>query len=387
MGKRHSLRLIVSSDVRVFRSGEKSHATHPAGTYANFEPWARGFKETIVVSRGISDGADFGLLQGPGVSHCPVPNYTSWMGLVGCIPKTFTTVWKLVASDTVAVVRLPEPLSLLTALVALLRRRPVVAVLVANPLSMQGGNSLGWLVRGLLVFLTRFVIARAQGVVYVTRQMLQKDFPAPPNTPSIARSNVRLNGIAARPRDFPVGRAIRLLTVGTNSGFAKGQDVLLESVTLLLNAGFDVELDLVGGGNQTQWLEARIGQLGLEDKIRCHGHVDRSEVESAIAKSDLFCLPSRSEGLPRAMIEALAHGVPGVGSNEGGIPELLPNSQILRERTPECLASVIARIAGSREEYSAASEHALQTVRSIYESTHPELLNEFLDACLVNLGE
>jgi glycosyltransferase involved in cell wall biosynthesis len=68
------------------------------------------------------------------------------------------------------------------------------------------------------------------------------------------------------------------------------------------------------------------------------------DVRSELDKADLFVLPSRQEGLPRAMVEAMARGLPCIGSNVGGIPELLPAEDIVPPNDVSALASKITQV-------------------------------------------
>ena len=64
-------------------------------------------------------------------------------------------------------------------------------------------------------------------------------------------------------------------------------------------------------------------------------------VQARLDAADLFILPSRTEGLPRAIIEAMARGLPCLGSSVGGIPELLPPDALVRPGDALALADLI----------------------------------------------
>lgn len=381
-----SLRFLVASDVRVVWRGSAAFATHPAGEYAAFVPLRETCREVWVISRDATRNAQEhsvgALLTGEGVSHIGVPDFSSWRGMLHALPRTAWIAWKAVGASDAVFVRLPEPLSLLVALVALVRGTPLIANLVADPTSLvlTGPSKF---IKVLLVTLTSAVVNRADGVIYVTRTQLQRAFPSKPSVPTLARSNVRLSSVGDAPRSFPGDGQIALLTVGTNSRLSKGQDLTLEAVPLLLDKGLDPTLVLVGGGDRTAWLERRAIELGVADRCTVRGHVsDRAEVERAYDEADVFCLPSRSEGLPRALIEAMARGLPSVGSRAGGIPELLPESQLLTELSAEVLADAIHRLVTEPATYRAASAAALAMAREIDHSTSTPILRTFLQEAL-----
>jgi glycosyltransferase involved in cell wall biosynthesis len=90
-----------------------------------------------------------------------------------------------------------------------------------------------------------------------------------------------------------------------------------------------VELDLVGPGALRGQLEALAADLGLGDRVRFHGALPEPEVAALLDRADLFVLASiveRSgfmEGIPVALMEALAAGVPVVATRLSGVPELV----------------------------------------------------------------
>ncbi len=108
----------------------------------------------------------------------------------------------------------------------------------------------------------------------------------------------------------------------------KGLGTLLRAVTLLLANGRDVQLTLLGDGPQRPRLEAQAHILGITDAIRWEGYVaDREQYLAALRESDLFVLPSLSEGVPKVLLEAMARGVPVIASAVGGIPAVLGDGQ------------------------------------------------------------
>jgi phosphatidylinositol alpha-1,6-mannosyltransferase len=135
-------------------------------------------------------------------------------------------------------------------------------------------------------------------------------------------------------RDFPVrtdpraldgrpGRPLRLVTVARLSP-EKGLADLLAAVALLVAAGRPVTLTVAGSGPDRERLAALVAELGLGDRVRFAGFVPHGPAIVALLDAgDVFVLPSRSEGLPHSLVEAMARGLPVVATAVGGIPELL----------------------------------------------------------------
>lgn len=131
-----------------------------------------------------------------------------------------------------------------------------------------------------------------------------------------------------RPRRIPASGPIRALCVASLQEY-KGHDVLLRALALG-GPGVDrIELDLIGGGPLASQLARTARELGLHHRISFLGGQPETAVKQALDQTDLFVLPSivaadgQMEGLPVALMEALATGAPTVSTRLSGIPELV----------------------------------------------------------------
>lgn len=113
----------------------------------------------------------------------------------------------------------------------------------------------------------------------------------------------------------------------------KGQDVLLEALAELRRRGLEFVAALAGEGVLRASLEERTRALGLEAHVRFLGQVD--ELGPLLAAADAVVLPSRWEGLPLVLLEALARGRPVAASAVGGIPEVVTDGEHARLVPPE----------------------------------------------------
>lgn len=120
----------------------------------------------------------------------------------------------------------------------------------------------------------------------------------------------------------------------------KGTDILVAAMERLAKQRPDVDLCLVGSGDLEPGLRARVASAGLEERIRFMGRQPHDLVPVWMCASDVFCLPSRNEGCPNVVLEALASGRPVVASKVGGIPELLKDHTglLVPSENPEALA-------------------------------------------------
>jgi glycosyltransferase involved in cell wall biosynthesis len=152
-----------------------------------------------------------------------------------------------------------------------------------------------------------------------------------------------------------------LIFVGTLAQLYKAPDVLIDAVGLCVQEGLDLQLILVGDGKHRAELEAKATTLGLGQCVRFLGRLPAGDaVRAQLDRADLFVLPSYQEGLPRAMIEAMARGLPCIGSTVGGIPELLPSEDMVPPGDAAVLAHKIRQVVTAPHRMSRQSARNLE---------------------------
>lgn len=181
----------------------------------------------------------------------------------------------------------------------------------------------------------------AAAVSYVTARTLQRRYPPDPAAFSTHYSSIDLSpdAFATAPRVFSEP-ARRLVVVGSLETPYKGFDTLLHALALLQRP--PLSLAVIGSGRHLQELERLARDLHLAEQVRFLGALPSSaHVREHLREADLFIMPSRTEGLPRALIEAMACALPCLGSSIGGIPELLPPACLFPPDDPAALASAL----------------------------------------------
>ena len=144
-------------------------------------------------------------------------------------------------------------------------------------------------------------------------------------------SGSALNGLP-RPRLGVVGRL----------SHEKGVDVFLEAAAALASRGVGFSAAIIGDGPARSALEAQARDLGIQDRVHFLGWVPVTP--ATYRELDVVVLPSRSEGLPNVLLEAVAENRPTVATTVGGIPDVVGNSAaavLVPSESPEALASGI----------------------------------------------
>ena len=149
----------------------------------------------------------------------------------------------------------------------------------------------------------------------------------------------------------------------------KGVFELLDAVGLVAQKHPNIRLLLVGDGPCREEL-ARIASLrGFQDKIVLAGFVGHDDIPGYLAAGDLFVFPSKHEGTPRAVIEAMAMELPVVATSVGGVPELVePNKTglLLEHGTADEIALAVERLLESPEDARNLGENARRLIVDKY---------------------
>ena len=172
----------------------------------------------------------------------------------------------------------------------------------------------------------------------------------------------RIDRIRARAGLGGAGERRLLLGVVAQLSPWKGQDTAIEALRILREEGIDAHLLLIGSAKfvarATRFdnegyvarLRALVADAGLEDYVSWMG--EREDVPELVRALDVLLLPSWEEPFGRALIEAMALGVPVIATNVGGPPEIIQDGRegyLVAPREPEAWARAIRRLLESPE--------------------------------------
>jgi glycosyltransferase involved in cell wall biosynthesis len=323
-------------------------------------------------------------ITGPSVQVVALPHYVGPFRALLALRTVRTFVNTALRRPDAVILRIPSLIACQIAAPLLRAGRPYGVEVVADAFDVLGPGS----VRHLLRPAFRRWLTREQGrqcraasaAAYVTKETLQKRYPC--GGLAVGVSDVQLGeGMFRQPfsthyssvqldrdafthtgdRRAPASRH-RVITIGSLEQPYKGVDLLIDAVAQLARQGADLELVVVGDGRQRSALESRAERLGIATRVQFKGQVGATaNVRRELDAATLFVLPSRTEGLPRAMVEAMARGLPCIGSAAGGIPELLSPEDIVPIGDVAALAASIRDVLANPARRRAMAERNLTT--------------------------
>lgn len=186
-------------------------------------------------------------------------------------------------------------------------------------------------------------------VIYVTSGFLQKRYPT--NGRWIACSNVNIETGVSSILDRRLQRIkeqddISVLKIGTSAAVDvsyKGQEFVIKAISILKKKGVLFEYHLIGKGDNNR-LRTIAESEGVEELVFFHGPLPHEKVLVFLDDMDIYIQPSKTEGLPRATIEALSRGCLCMGTNIAGLPELIDSDYLFPKGDVMRIAEILERI-------------------------------------------
>lgn len=371
-------RFEISPDGRVWTAGP--------GTYAFWRRYLDVFDEVTIIARAHAvDRVNEGQHEvcGAGVRLAAVPYYVGPKAYLIRACAVRQAVRQALEGQSAVVLRAPGRISEL-ARASLVQRRPYGVELVGDPYEVfapgASTHPLRAFFRWKSTSATRAIAAGACATAYVSRIVLPDRYPASPGSLSMICSDIELktDHIVAQPRHNRDGDAAVIVTVGSLAQPYKGVDLLIEAVSMLHEQLPNVALRVVGDGVFRVPLEELARQRGVAHIVTFIGQLaSGNAVRAELDGATLFVMASRTEGLPRAMIEAMARGLPCIGTSVGGIPELLPLEDMVPPNDAQALADMIAKVLSSPVRMRAMADRNLATAAEYRDDVLRDRRNAF----------
>ncbi|MEG4197064.1 glycosyltransferase family 4 protein [Microcoleus sp. Pol12A5] len=381
------MNVVVALEHRFDRTPDGKVWTQVAFPHSFWMRYLEVFDRVRVVARVqevASVSGDCKRADGEGVSFAAVPYYIGPWQYLQKVSQVQRAARNAVAANDAVILRVGSQIASCIQPMLSKINHPYAVEVVADPYDVFAPGAVKhplrpffrwWFPRKL-----RHQCAGACAAAYVTEGALQRRYPSGSGAFSTHYSSVELptSAFAAAPRFYDRdNQSFTMVSVGTLAQLYKAPDVLIDAVASCVQSGLNLKLVLVGDGKHRSELEARSQARGIADRVCFLGQLTAGDaVRAQLDKAELFILPSRQEGLPRAMIEAMARSLPCIGSTVGGIPELLPAEDLVPPGDATALAHKIREVVTNPERMSRMSARNLEKAKDYRDEVLQERRNQ-----------
>jgi glycosyltransferase involved in cell wall biosynthesis len=382
------MEVVVSLEYRFDRTPDGKVWTQTTFPYKFWTRYLEVFDRVRIVARVLdvpSASSDWKPADGEGVSFASLPYYVGPQQYLLKARQIQLAARSTVGIKDAVILRLSSQIA--NCIEPLLRQtgHPYGVEVVADPYDVFAPGSVKhplspflrwWFPRQL-----RRQCAGASAAAYVTERTLQTRYPPAPTAFSTHYSSIELptSALVSAPRTpRQNARQFTLIFVGTLAQLYKAPNVTISAFATCVREGLDLKLILVGDGKHRSELVAQAQALGIGDRVYFRGQLTAGDaVFTELDSADLFILPSYQEGLPRAMVEAMARALPCIGSTVGGIPELLLPEEMVQPGDITALASKIREVVTNPERMARMSARNLEKAKEYTEEVLRERRNAF----------
>lgn len=352
------MKVLFFTEARLTQTADnKFYSADQSFSHQMFKRYLKAFDSVLVVARtamaGSSDAADENTrVDNAGVTVLPLPYY---IGPYQYLLKRNGLLRRLrhyidSHPDAAVICRVPGAVGTAAARYLWKQKRPYGVEVVGVPTDVFAPGSFDHPFRAVFqysgIINLKAVVKRASAALYVSKETLQARYPTGRYIFSTYASNVMLppEAFVDAPKLLKADPPYRIVAVGSLAAMYKSPDIVIKAIAILKQKGVPVTLQWLGGGRYHDDMLAMTEKTGVSDRVAFVGHVGMvKEVRNYLDAADLFIIPSRQEGLPRALLEAMARGLPCIGTNIGGIPELLDKNALVAINNPIGLAEKIEK--------------------------------------------
>ncbi|MGG6107906.1 glycosyltransferase [Pantoea allii] len=193
----------------------------------------------------------------------------------------------------------------------------------------------------------------------------------PPEKIHVTRMGIEPEKFNFQPRDA-FHRPLRIVSVARLTE-KKGLDVAVKASAILKQRGGQFQYTIIGNGDQDQMMRDFIAHEKMDDCVTMPGFKPQEEIRKALNEADIFLLPSKTaadgdmEGIPVALMEAMAVGLPVVSTFHSGIPELIEHNVsgwLVKEDDAEALADTLLKLSQGEVDVAPVVAAARQKVET-----------------------
>ncbi|WP_284036361.1 glycosyltransferase [Neobacillus sp. 114] len=369
------MKVLVTDNAHLYKTPDGKYYTPSIYSYEFFKRYLNVFDEVRFVSKtkyvDTIDTSNFLLVSGKGLEIYELPWYQGIKGMLKNIFKLLVRYRKICDGCDCYIFRVSQIESYLAYIIGKRRGKSFAVEVVNDPFSF---TDLKGIFKWINIRMLKHIVKKANGASYVTKNFLQGLYPNRAmlegeceryfesyySSIELTESDIR------KPKTFSDTNSpfeIIHISNSINSNI-KGHKTLIEALKIVCNHGYNITACCIGDGNLVSEFKRYAEELDVGDKVHFIGRLhSRQEVLDRLSKGSLFVFPTYTEGLPRAVIEAQAVGLPCISTPVAGIPELLDKRYLFEPEDSKSFAYEIMRLINNTDELEEMSSINIEVAK------------------------
>jgi len=329
------VKVLITGNAHLYKTDDGKYYTPSIYSHEFFQRYLDVFDEVrfIAKTKYVSeiDTSKFLLVSRDGLEIYELPWYQGVKEMLKNIFNLIKRYRKSTIGCDCFIYRISQIESFFTFIFSKKNKNPFSVEVVNDPTSFKDMRTVYKFIN---IFLLKYMIKRANGVSYVTKEYLQNKYPSKASLKGESEkffessySSIELseNDILSPKIYKDTKKNFKIIHVANAiTGEMKGHRTLIDAAKIVIDSGYDITVFFIGDGLSVKKFKQYASDSGVENRVKFIGRIhSKKAIMSELSEKDLFVFPSQSEGLPRSVIEALAVGLPCLSTPVGGIPELI----------------------------------------------------------------
>ena len=394
------MKILVTLEEHLWRADDGHIYGHGPASYSATSELLDTFDEVVLlarVERGKNLRPGHNRFDGPSISIYELPNYTGPWEYLRKLSPLSVGVQQAVAQCDLYLLRVPGLISRLAWQEIRRAKRAYAAQVVTDPADALGAGTMRSFFRPLYRYVAirnlRKICTQASALLYCSKNVLPHRYPPSKGsysafspwvvltqgyaTPELmAQRQLRIDEISSSYRHQ--ARPLVLGFIGSFAQLYKGADTLLRALSLCSRRGLEFKAFFVGEGRYRSAIQSFAADLSIHEKTVFVGQLSFGKpIFDFLDSLDLFLMPSRAEAFGRALLEAMSRGCPCIGSNVGGIPEMLGPDALVSPGDHKALAQKILEVTADPARLKAMSQRNLAKAKEFDPEIHRHVRRAF----------
>lgn len=352
------MKVLVVDNTHLICTKDNEYYSPSIYSYGFYKRYLNVFDEVKIIGKtkhvDVVDEKAYLKISGPRLEVAELPWYQGMSEMCRLFPKLFR-LYRHVADDCdCCILRIAQVESFLFYMFTK-KHLPFCVEVVNDPETFGARFDV---VRNFSVYMTKKMTRKANGASYVTERFLQSKYPCKAilgfNDGFASHySSIELDedGIAKSPIRYSGGEFRIVHVSNAINTDDKGHTALIKAFAVINKDISETRLMIIGDGSKLSEYKKLASDLGVVDKVTFTGRVnDKNVLFDELRNSNLMIMPTKMEGLPRTIIEAMSVGLPCLSSPTAGVPELIEQKYLFPPEDFNAFAQKTIRLIKSPDE-------------------------------------